>query len=248
MTRRVHVPKVTEGQLPLPADEAHHLRDVLRLSAGTDVELFDAIGNVGSGRIIHCDGAGVVVQVDSIRHADPGLRIVVAAAVPKGDRADWMIEKLSELGVSCFVPLRTSRSVVTAEGTNKRDRWQRIATESAKQSRRAGVMEIVEPMPVASAIEQLEPGEPAWCLSTANARQIDPSIFDPTPPARFTLFIGPEGGWTDEELARFTAAGVTHVGLTRTVLRVETAAVVAAGLVATLLGVRSAAASDSDPT
>src|SRR5687767_15989799 len=99
-------------------------------------------------------GRTASVRVGSVDEAGPrGLDWTIAAAVPKGDRADWMVEKLSELGVEEFIPLASARSVVLPEGRNKRERWVRIATEAAKQSRRGGVMRVGELTPVAEALK-----------------------------------------------------------------------------------------------
>jgi 16S rRNA (uracil1498-N3)-methyltransferase len=142
VTRRIHVLRLSSGEIALDKSQAHHLRDVLRLKIGSSIELFDDAGNVADAVVTQLDPTGVSVRVETIRQAQPGGELIVASAVPKGDRADWMIEKLSELGVSRFIPLQTERSVVHPTGSGKRDRWARIATESAKQSRRAGVMQI----------------------------------------------------------------------------------------------------------
>ncbi len=228
--RRVHTPRLCIGRVELDQAGSRHARDVLRLEAGTEVEVFDDAGGVASGVIVALEPL-VAVQVDAI---DAGaanvIDITVAAAVPKGDRADWMVEKLSELGVARFIPLATARSIVLPEGKNKRERWMRIATESAKQSRRRGVMRVEELTKVPDAIAQAA-GTGAIVLSTAaDARPILVALSQK--PSNFTLFIGPEGGWTDDELQLFQQHDVTPVKLTDTVLRVETAALVAAAVIA----------------
>lgn len=143
MLPRLHVKSIRPGSNPLDPSEAHHTRDVLRLNRGDEVELFDESGATARGTIEASDRSAVSVRIETINH-DPTSRapITVAAAVPKGERADWMIEKLSELGVDRFIPLETARSVVVPAGRNKLQRWNRIAIESAKQSRRRGVMRI----------------------------------------------------------------------------------------------------------
>ena len=231
MLRRVHTSKLYVGRIELDQAGSRHARDVLRLEIGGEVEVFDDAGAAARGMIVELEPL-VSVQVDAIddeRDANV-TEITVAAAVPKGDRADWMVEKLSELGVACFIPLAAARSVVLPEGRNKRERWQRIATESAKQSRRPGVMRIEELTKVDVATRQAA-GTRAIVLSTeADARPILEALADAPP--RITLFIGPEGGWTDEELGLFARHGVAAVKLTDTILRVETAALVAAAVCA----------------
>ena len=233
--RRIHVAKVSLGQVMLDASQSHHVRDVLRLKIGSAVELFDDGGNVGDGVITNLDGAAVAVRIESMHQASGGGELIVASAVPKGERADWMIEKLSELGVSRFIPLMTERSVVHPAGSNKRDRWMRLATESAKQSRRGGVMRIDELMPLAEAIKSRGVNENGWYLSTADdALPIGEAIVR-GPVDRLSLFIGPEGGWSESEISELNDAGLTGVKLTATILRVETAAISAAAITATMM-------------
>jgi 16S rRNA (uracil1498-N3)-methyltransferase len=233
--RRVHTPRLYVGRIELDQAGSRHARDVLRLEVGTEVEVFDDAGGVARGEIAALEPA-VVIQVDAIDAAAAAaadanvIDITVAAAVPKGDRADWMVEKLSEIGVARFIPLATARSVVLPEGKNKRERWARLATESAKQSRRRGVMQIDELRKFSDAIAAAT-GARAMALSTdRGAQPILDAIADA--PSRVMLFIGPEGGWTADELRLCEQHGVTPVKLTDTILRVETAALVAASVVA----------------
>ncbi|HEX4125198.1 MAG TPA: RsmE family RNA methyltransferase, partial [Tepidisphaeraceae bacterium] len=212
----------------------------LRLPDGAAVEVFDNAGNTAGGTLGYPDDRQAVVAVESVRPAGPaGARLTVASAVPKAERADWLVEKLSELGVARWLPLATERSVVLPSGTGKRQRWMRIATESAKQSRRDGVMAIDELTPLPAAIAatgQRTHGCTseawAWVLSTVgDARPVAKVLVSPLP-AELTVFIGPEGGWTDAELRQFTTARIVSVRLGDTVLRVETAAIAAAAIVA----------------
>ena len=238
--RRVHVPILSVGRVTLDESQARHAVDVLRLATGTAVEVFDDAGRVATGELVIDDDDDVFVTVESIHDARASggasrLEWTVAAAVPKGERADWMVEKLSELGTAAFVPLAAARSVVLPEGKNKRERWARIATESAKQSRRAGVMRIGELTTVDALLASLNTSSDAagWYFSTADdaALVVDAAAALPAGVRSVTALIGPEGGWTPDELSRFAAAGLTAVALTHTVLRVETAAIAAAAVI-----------------
>jgi 16S rRNA (uracil1498-N3)-methyltransferase len=231
--RRVHTQLLREGDVVLDAAAARHVRDVLRLTEGTRVEVFDDDGAAGDGVIV-ATSPDVVVRVERVTAADGAeVELIVAAAVPKGDRADWMVEKLSELGVARFTPLAAARSVVLPEGKNKRDRWTRIATEAAKQSRRRGVMRIDSLTPLDEAIR--DAGEDGAYLSTAPDAVSMVHALAAHPRGRLVLFIGPEGGWTDEEMRAFAQAGMQGLRLTATVLRVETAAIAAAAVAASVL-------------
>jgi 16S rRNA (uracil1498-N3)-methyltransferase len=231
MIRRVHVPQLRPGDLELAPAAGRHLRDVLRLAEGTAVEVFDDGGATAQGAIVALDPT-VIVRIEQIASAEAsGGQITIAAAVPKGERADWMIEKLSELGCHRFIPLATARSIVLPEGKNKRDRWVRVATESAKQSRRAGVMQIEPLTPLKEAVDGSRDHFAGYLSTRPSA---NPIIEAWNNTGRVTLFIGPEGGWTDEEMDMFNQFGVRALKLTSTVLRVETAAVAAATIAAVI--------------
>jgi 16S rRNA (uracil1498-N3)-methyltransferase len=233
--RRVHVTRLTPGQFPLDPAQAHHIRTVLRLTPGSPVELFDDAGATSAATVVMVTPSEVVVDAGIITPASDHLAVrwTVASAVPKAARADWMIEKLSELGTDLFIPLQTARSVVHPEGKNKLDRWRRLALESAKQSRRPGVMRIEEMQPVESLIRSLTHSrEHAWYLSTEKNAIPIPAAITHSGPRNLTLLIGPEGGWTNEEIALFEASALTAISLTSTILRTETAAITTAAIIA----------------
>jgi 16S rRNA (uracil1498-N3)-methyltransferase len=238
--RRVHVPELQPGPLALDERQSHHLRHVLRLPDGEPVEVFDNAGRQAAAVLRYEPAGRVTLRIDAaIRAAVEGaLQITIASAVPKGNRADWMIEKLGELGVSEFVPLVTVRSVVVPEGRNKLQRWERIATEAAKQSRREGVMRIASPMPLEQAVDLLQGIERRWHLSPSpEAAPAWEALRAAGEWPACALLIGPEGGWTDAEQAWLASAGVAPLRLGRTILRIETAAVAAAALLAAAGGV-----------
>lgn len=219
MPRRVFVSELSLGSLALPPAAAHHLVGVLRLTDGAAVEPFDAAGRRGVATLRVGPG-GATLEVTEVLPAPEHPALVVASAVPKGDRADYLVEKLAELGVAAWVPLKTARSVVHPEGTSKMERWARIAQEAARQSHAPRVTEIRPLMPLAA----LEVGG-AWFCSTAGG-----AIPAGEAPAPGLIVVGPEGGFTPEEEAALTARGAVAVTLGRTVLRVETACVVGAAM------------------
>jgi len=229
MPRRVHVEAVTHGEIAISEQETHHLRDVLRLREGAMVQVFDDTGRVAEATL-HFRGQMAIARVQSLAEAPHSkCQIVVASAMPKGNRADWMIEKLSELGVHIFIPMINERSVVLAEGKNKLERWRRIATEAAKQSHRSGVMRIESVQPLATVMQSAATHGTCWQLSTDAVAT--PIINLPQPPEGcLTVFIGPEGGWSEEETAHFQKAEIPAVSLGKTILRIETAAVAAAAI------------------
>jgi 16S rRNA (uracil1498-N3)-methyltransferase len=228
--RRILVSRAKFGRTDLAPAQAHHIRDVLRLGAGDDIEVFDAAGNRGVARILSATATGVSVEITQMLPVQAGaIRLTIAAAIPKGPRADWMIEKLSELGVDTFIPLATSRGVVIPRGSEKQRRWVRLAAESARQSGRAGVMNIEPLAEIASLLASAEPRQFAYLSLEASSQPIY-DFLESTRPA-ITLLVGPEGGWTADELAKFRAARMSPIALTETTLRIETAAIAAAAVV-----------------
>jgi 16S rRNA (uracil1498-N3)-methyltransferase len=175
---------------------------------------------------------GVLAEVGEIRRQRSAVELTIASAVPKAARADWMIEKLSELGVARFIPLATARSVVHPEGKNKIERWERLAAESAKQSKRPGVMAIDPLTPLLTVLDRAGASRAAY-LSTGAGAVPAVAAFRP-PLTSILLLIGPEGGWSAEEQAGFDGRALTAVSLGATILRVETAAIAAAAVVAAL--------------
>lgn len=206
------------------------------MSSGQAVEVFDDVGNTAEAELI-VGPDSVIARVKAVQSHQPrGPRIVVASAIPKATRADWLIEKLSELGVDTFIPLATARSVVVPEGKNKFDRWNRLAAESAKQSNRSGVMKIEPLTRVDQAMQAAVNNGVGWHLSTdTSSPRIIRRLSELDGAKSITLFIGPEGDWSPEEVARFNSLDIRPTGLTRTILRVETAAVTATAVVASYL-------------
>lgn len=233
MGRRLLVEQLHPGEVALGAAQAHHARDVLRLAAGDAVELFTPGGARAQARLVRVTAEQVVAQVDAVLPARTGFALTIASAVPKGPRADWMIEKLSELGVARFVPLKTQRSIVHPEGAGKMQRWERIAQEAARQSHRDGVMRIEDLTPLPALLGQIAPGTFAAWLSTGDdASPITESAIGAGTAA--LLLIGPEGGWSEAEAQLFGQRHLTPLSLGGTILRVETAALAAAAVVAAM--------------
>jgi 16S rRNA (uracil1498-N3)-methyltransferase len=228
--RRILAPKVTPGPVQLGSAEAHHLRDVLRLGADDQVEVFDQAGNRGIARIASATPAGVTLEITEMLPAQASrFSLTIAGAIPKGPRADWMIEKLSELGVDTFIPLATARGVVLPRGSEKHQRWLRLATESARQSARTGVMKIERLAELKTILSQSQPNQLAYLSLEPSAQPIMDFLKSIRP--TLTLLIGPEGGWSPEETAIFEAAKIPALTLTQSTLRIETAAIAAAAIV-----------------
>ncbi len=222
-------PPLVPGVRELAESEAHHLRHVLRLTTGAALEIFDGAGSVGRAEVVSLDKRAVRVRVDEVTTDPPLLpHVTWAVALPKGERVDWLVEKGTELGVARLVPIRTMRSTVDPRA-GKLDRLRQIVLAACKQSRRNTVMEI-EPVQDWSAYSvQAESG---GLKLMADPTGLPWGEWRPTIAAteRVTVAIGPEGGWSPEELAAGIGAGWRVISLGGPILRIETAAVAVAAL------------------
>jgi 16S rRNA (uracil1498-N3)-methyltransferase len=228
---RFFVESVDEPEVHLsPADARHALRS-LRLRSGDPVTLADGRGAVAAGRIVSATDGKTLVAVESRRSVARASPLVsVALSPPKGDRLGWGIQKLAELGVDEVVLIRTERSVRSWDADRLGravDRLRGVAREAAMQSRQPFVMELragetlrdVLTTETAQAVVLSESGgEPLGRVLTQEPRQV-------------LLVVGPEGGFSEEELAHGRRAGATMATLGPNVLRTETAAIVGAALV-----------------
>ncbi len=213
-------PHVFVADLSIPAlgdDDRHHLGRVLRLRDGDDLTLGDGAGSWC--RAVYRVGGDPepVGEVATVSLPDPA--VAVGFALIKGGRPEMVVQKLAELGVDRIIPLSAARSVVRwdeMKASTQVERFRRVAREAAMQSRRAWLPTVEE---MAPAID-VQP-EAGLALAEPGGDPIDSSVR--------VLLVGPEGGWTDEELI-----GHTTVGLGPTILRAETAAISAGTLLTAL--------------
>jgi 16S rRNA (uracil1498-N3)-methyltransferase len=233
MRRRFFVDEVRSGRAEISGDDARHLTRVLRVEAGQRYEISDNrnvyLAEIDTARKEHV----TFRTLEKLASPAPTVRLVLCAALIKFDHFEWMIEKATELGVSEIVPVETIRSERGLErAAHKRvERWRRIALEASQQSRRAFLPEVSEPESLRDVLNReasykfaLDENPAARSLNAAL-----PSARDPQDTV--AMLIGPEGGWTDEERAQFTAAGWAPVSLGPLVLRAETAALAALAIV-----------------
>lgn len=230
MTRRFYAPQGwPEGQCQLDEAESHHLLRVLRGEPGLSVELFDGRGGRGQGTLIGATGKRALVRVEQESREPRSAGLVLATAVPKGDRFAWLVEKATELGVSRLCPIIAKRSVVDP-GSGKLDKLRGAVVEACKQCGRTWLMEIDDPLPLDKFLTRqagIPPAEQPLLLvghpGGAPLRTIT------TQPGRDTVIvIGPEGGLDEREVAAVVTAGGLAVSLGRHILRMETAALAAA--------------------
>jgi 16S rRNA (uracil1498-N3)-methyltransferase len=211
---------VQPGTVVLQGPEAHHLRTVCRLRPGDQVCLFNGDGREYPARITALDRRTATLEVLGVEmpERELGFRLEAAAPLPKGDRAQFLLEKLTELGVAHFVPLQTVRSVVHPRET-KLEKLLRYVIEASKQCGRNCLLQVG---PLTTWQEYCQrPDLPALRVLG------DPSggALPATPGVDAAFAVGPEGGFTAEEVALARGAGWQLVALGPRILRVETAAI-----------------------
>jgi 16S rRNA (uracil1498-N3)-methyltransferase len=230
MAERFHIHDAPgPGEYILTGAEAHHLATVRRCQPGDLVTFFNGDGNEYVARVVEVGKKQVMLTVLSIQPVDRELpfALVVASALPKGDRADFLIEKLTELGVTRFVPLITARAVVVPRPSVV-EKLSRIVIEASKQCGRNRLMVIDPPTRWADFPARQDLPRNRFILHTA------PDTTPLSPPRNdgAAFAMGPEGGFSPDEVKVAVEAGWRVAGLGPRTLRVETAAVAAAALAA----------------
>ena len=224
-------PRLPDQRCVLDPEQTRHARKVLRLGVGSAVALLDGQGTCAQAQILGFDQGHALCQVTSRETADrPAPAITIATCIPKGPRADDLIDQLSQLGVDQIIPLRADRSVVDP-GRGKLEKFERRAQEASKQCGRLYLMTIREPLSFDAALHEqadvkliLSPAVDMAPHTTTNLRQRLSQA------QHAIALIGPEGGFTDNELACATTAGFERWALAGPILRIETAALTAAAL------------------
>jgi 16S rRNA (uracil1498-N3)-methyltransferase len=212
---------LSPGPVIIEGSEAHHLSAVCRLRPGDVVCLFNGDGREYPAEVSEIGKRSVELVVQSIKapQREHLFSLEIAAPLPKGDRAQFLIEKLTELGVTAFTPLQTARSVVHPRET-KLDKLDRYVIEASKQCGRNVLMKIGPLTTWASFVGRA--GLPEYKLIAHPGEQAN--LPGRALPADCVAAVGPEGGFTDEEVELAQAAGWTTISLGPRILRVETAA------------------------
>ena len=220
----------TAGDVTLSTDESRHLRRVLRLDAGARVRVFDGHGLEMRAEVTAASKDGTRLRLLEPVAAPPELpvRITLAQAVLKHDAMDAVIRDATMLGVRTILPLVSARSVVPARAASAAavERWSRIAVAAAKQCGRATIPEIASARPFDATLASTP--APRLILVEPSAGVGEPGGPSAVAPSTATLIVGPEGGWTPEEVAAARAADAVPWSLGPLTLRAEVAP--AAGL------------------
>jgi 16S rRNA (uracil1498-N3)-methyltransferase len=237
--------ELEQGPFTLTGEDVHHIKNVLRLKPGDRITLCDSTGSDCLAQIERFSPAGLELIIIERKQGqtEPSYQVTLFQGLAKGDKMDAIIQKAVELGVARFVPVRCSRSVtrvLPAEAAKKTARWQRIAESAAKQCGRSRIPEVslaqdfMQAVAEASAADiRLMPWEGERSCSirgfleaaVAAGNLASPELQEPktSHPAAISVLIGPEGGFTADEVEQARQAGITTVTIGQRILRTETA-------------------------
>ncbi len=231
MADRFYCPNLSGATASLDDSEAHHALHVMRVKPGQQIELFDGAGTTAQATVTKVGrrdvDAEIVSRAFQKRRVEGG--VTIAAVPPKGDRLKWMVEKLTEVGIDRFVPLRSERAVVDPR-QSKIEKLSHTVITASKQCGRDWLMEIADPAELSEFFETPSGGGEQVVMAHPGG-----SAFVPSTSAlvedNVTVLIGPEGGFTDDEVQRAKQNGIRLAAWSGPILRTETAAVVFAALV-----------------
>lgn len=225
----VYVPDLMRAgvELELSDAESRYVATVCRVRGGETVVGADGRG-LRAVLTILATGRRVRARVESIEAVTRACRAWMVTGAPEGNRDDWLVEKLAELGVERWIPLDCERGGWTCEA-RRRERWERLSTAAMKQSCAAHRMEIAPAATLASALETLPPAGARWLASVDGAD----GCIDSAPGSSWVGAVGPAAGFTGREARAFEAAGFHAVRLGAARLRTETAALALAAVLMT---------------
>lgn len=230
---RIYIPifsKTSETVILEDAQEIHHLKDVMRVKTGETVQLFNGKGYKGEGIIEEISSKKVLIR--TINGCEETLELpllILACAIPKKGKFETIIEKSTELGVDEIIPLRTKNTEVKFKAEKseiKMQRFQKIAMNAAKQSKRTTVP-VIHPMTDFKKIlnELLKRSVVLIPSLTENRKKLIPTLENLGSPSVISFLIGPEGDFSREEYNLAHESGCLPVSLGKTILKVETAAI-----------------------
>lgn len=222
----------TNGMVRIVGEDARQIRVVLRLQPADEIGVLDGLGNE-----YHCVLEAVRKDevIAQVLHAvtvdtEPDVHITVVQSLAKGEKVEQVIRHGTEVGVSRFLIVRTEHSVVHLQGEHERgrvQRWRRIAKESAEQSRRAKIPEVDGVFSLSQALQRLQETRLALLHPSVFAASLVEWLQDDGFDKRIAVIVGPEGGFTQQEVELCGQLGAESVSLMPRILRTETAALVA---------------------
>ena len=229
-------PKAIQNEdVHFDAEQSHQIRRVLRMKPGERCMALDNQGNELTVELVSCESDVCRARiVERHKASEPKIQLLMILALTQRDKFEWMLQKCTEVGVSAFLPMVTSRTLVQdpADTMSKYDRWRSILREAAEQCGRGKIPALLPAMSFGRAVEFSGREYGVRLLPWEGERQSHIKMhLREAQPGNTAVMIGPEGGFSTEEAGAAINAGFTPVTLGERILRMETAAVVAGALV-----------------
>lgn len=229
-------------QVFIVGSDVRHISKVLRMQPGDCLTLIDEAGTEYEARITQIAPERITCEIvtETSVNREPPLEVILCQGLPKGDKLELIIQKGVELGVTRIIPVSCTRSVVQLteeKAAKRRERWQRVALEAAKQCRRNKVPEVSPLTGFDEALQLIPDGVLAvipW--EDAVGTGLKKVLRSYNNRGQVWIFIGPEGGFTEAEIEKARGKGVVPVTLGRRILRTETAGIAAITMVLYQLG------------
>ncbi len=221
-------PEIEDGRLRITGPEVRHIRRVLRLKEGDELILFDGQEKEYRGIIIDQGTRSVYLRIEeilSIQKESP-LEITLAQSLLKGEKMDYLIQKATELGVKKIIPFFSSRSIPLLDKSkrlNRHHRWQKIAIEASKQCGRAKIPEIIPSLDFSEMLQSASPQSLRLILWEKEKRRLKNFLKELRMLKEIFFVVGPEGGFSEEEIENSKKGGFIPISLGERILRAETA-------------------------
>ncbi len=228
---RFFVPQdaISDGKIYIRGEDVTHITRVLRMREGDTFTVCDGASTEYSCKLSEADKKTVTAEILEKRECtvEPPCAVTLYQGIPKGAKLDYIVQKCVEIGVTRIVPMTTAR--VVKEGSPKSERLSKIALEAAKQSGRGIVPKVGPSVSFAEAVEEAAGAELALIPYECEKERSLKAVLRDKKPRTVSVLIGPEGGFTEEEIQKARQAGLAVVTLGRRILRTETAGPVTCG-------------------
>ena len=231
----------SEG-IRITGEDVVHIKKVLRLKCGDTIVLCDGAGHDYNVSIERFEQDSVLTKVLSSvpNHREPPVSISLFQGIPKSDKMDYIIQKSVELGITRIVPVMTERTIVRIENAkdaeNKVSRWQRISLEAAKQCNRGVVPRVEFPVTYETALKQMQDSSLSIMPYEKETGSRLRDCLEKYETGDVSVFIGPEGGFSEKEAESALASGMRTVSLGPRILRTETAGIMVLSILMYVLG------------
>ncbi len=234
--RRFFIPSgnINNGNAIITGSDVHHILDVLRKGVGDTIQATDGLGNILTARITGIKQPQINLEIIETKHQEERKTFIkLFQAIPKGGKFEWIVEKSCELGVNEIVPVITERTIPkynNERGLKKLAHWERIALESMKQIGRNTPMSIHKTIIFKDVQRILKPFSKKIVLwELEETEELKTFLRENNSAAEFEIFIGPEGGFSIQEIDDLKNLGFITVSLGKRILKAETAAIIAIG-------------------